>query len=133
MQKCQYLEDLGLKTEQYGTNFITDKKRERIWAKQRKKYGFDTRECWNLDRTFIEWIYTRVMMYKETTCVNLKYHKISYKDSVITQEEAIDKILSLAEEVLLIPETPWSTNKVFYENSREICDIWKEVLPYMWW
>lgn len=134
MQKCQYLEDLGLKTEQYGTNFITDKKRKKVWAEQRKKYGFDSRECWNLDRTFLEWIYTRVMMYKETARINLSYHTIPYKDSEITQEEAINKILSLAKEVLLTPEKQYATyNSISYKNLREICEIWKEVFPYMWW
>ena len=50
MQKCKYLENLGLKTEQYGTNFMQDDdKRAQKWAKERKKYGFDNREIWNLD------------------------------------------------------------------------------------
>ena len=130
MQKCKYLEDLGLKTEQYGTNFMPDDdKRAKKWAKERKKYGFDNREIWNLDRTFIEWIYTRVKMYKEYATIDMNFHKVKYKDNMITQGEGIDKILELAKEILLDIEN----DELFYENVREICDLWKELLPYMWW
>ncbi len=129
MQKCKYLDDLGLKPEKYGTNFMPDTdKREKDWAEEREEYGFDNRETWNLDRTFIEWIYTRVMMYKEYSPVNTSYHEIQYKETSITQGQAIDKILDLAKQILLNDD-----GKVFYDNSREICDLWKEVLPFMWW
>ena len=36
---------------------------------------------------------------------------------------------SEAKEILLDVDN----NELFYDNSREICDIWKEVLPCMWW
>lgn len=128
MQKCKYLEELGIKTENYGTNFIPDNHpRQERWAKEREEYGFDSRECWNLDQTFIEWIYTRVKNYKQYACVDLSFHKFNYKGGEITQGQIIDKILELAEEILV------GNDEVRYENSREICDLWKEVLPYMWW
>lgn len=130
MQKCKYLDDLGIPINEYGTNFMSDDDpRKEDWSKERKEYGFDNRETWNLDRIFIEWIYTRVMMYKEYTIVATSFHKITYKGNEITQGQAMDKILELAKEILL----DMDNNKLFYNNSREICDIWKEVLPYMWW
>ena len=129
MQKCKYLDDLGIPINEYGTNFMSDDDpREKDWSEERKEYGFDNRETWNLDRIFIEWIYTRVMMYKEYTIVNTDFHKITYKDNKITQGQAIDKILELAKQSLLSND-----EELFYENSREICDLWKEVLPCMWW
>ena len=58
MQKCKYLDDLGIPINEYGTNFMSnDDPREKGWSKERKEYGFDNRETWNLDRIFIEWIY----------------------------------------------------------------------------
>lgn len=136
MQKCKYFEELGIKTENYGTNFISDDDpRQERWAKEREEYGFDSRECWNLDQTFIEWIYTRVKKYKQYACVNLDYHKIDYKCGEITQGQAIDKIMELAEEILVGNGVmnPSRSDEVRCENSREICDLWKEVLPCMWW
>ena len=130
MQKCKYLDDLNIPINEYGTNFMPDDDyRAESWSKEREEYGFDNRETWNLDRIFIEWIYTRVMMYKEYSIVDASYHKIKYKDTEITQGEAIDKILKLAKEILLNMDS----YELFYDNSREICDIWKEILPCMWW
>lgn len=133
MQKCKYLDDLGLKIEEYGTNFMPDNdERSESWSKQREEYGFDERETWNLDRAFIEWIYTRFMMYKEICIVDTDYHKIPYRDKEITQREAIDKVLNLAKEML---QSDWGIDdsKMVSENSREICEILKELLHYMWW
>lgn len=136
MQRCKYLDDLGLEIEKYGTNFIDDNdKRKDNWEKQRETYGFDERETWNLNEIFIQWIYTRVMMYKEVSYVELNYHKIKYKDKEITQGEAIDKLLELAKEILQ-NDFYSLDNKVvemIYNNSREICDLWKEIMPLMWW
>lgn len=136
MQKCKYLDDLGLKLETYGTNFTDDYDiRSDKWNEQHKQYGFDERETWNLDRIFIEWVYTRFMMYKETCRINMDNHKILYKDQEITQREAIDKVLNLSKEILQAGDSVWTKNinKTVYENSREICEILKELLPYMWW
>ena len=137
MQRCKYLDDLGLKENKYGTNFMPDDdERADEWREEREKYGFDSRETWCLNTIFIEWIYTRVKMYEEyaSEVIDLSYHKIPYKGQKITQKEAIDKILSLAEEIFLTRDRYDSTaDKVFVENSREICDLWKEVLPCMWW
>lgn len=130
MQRCKYLDDLGLKIEEYGTNFMPDDDpRSDKWAMEREEYGFDVRETWNLDNTFVEWIYTRVLMYKERNCVDTSFHKVSYKDSSITQEEAMDMILSLSKQILL----DMDNDELRLKNFREICDLWKEILPLMWW
>ena len=39
-------------------------KRQGRWKKERKKYGFDERQTWNLNTTMIELLYERVMMFK---------------------------------------------------------------------
>ena len=79
-QRNKYLDDLGISIEKYGTNFC-DKKdsRWKKWKKERKKYGFDARECWNLDSIFVEWIYSHFMKYKEDCNVDLTVHKFEYK------------------------------------------------------
>ena len=95
MQKCKYLDDLNIPIHEYGTNLVSDYHdcRASSWLKEREEYGFDNRETWNLDRIFIEWIYTRVMMYKECCILDLNYHKFAYKDLELTESEIIDKIL----------------------------------------
>ena len=130
MQKCKYLDDLGLKQEKYGTNFVPDDDtRATRWAEQKETYGFDDRETWTLDWLFIEWIYTRVMMFTEVNNIDTTFHKISYKDKEITQEEGINKLLDLCKQCLLKGDE----DDEYFDNLREICDIWKELLPHMWW
>lgn len=133
MQKCKYLEDIGLAITEYGTNFMSDDdKRSKDWALERTLYGFDNRETWNLNIIFIEWLYTRVLMYKEQASkrIDLSFHKIQYHNEILSQIEVIDRILSLSKEILLDQK---QDELLFIEKSYEICELWKEVLPYMWW
>ena len=122
---------MGIPLTKYGTNFVSDNdKRAQKWKAEQEEYGFDNRETWNLDTTFIEWVYTRVMMFKECAdkTVDLSYHKIVYKGEEITQIQAMDKLLELAKQYLTNDD-----DELRYSNAREICDLWKELMPYMWW
>ncbi len=129
MQKCKYLDKLGLKRTDYGTNFVQDKRRNKYWKKQRRKYGFDEREVWNLDKTFIEWLYTHIKMYEDTAPVDLEYHKILYKGEELTQLEAMDQISELCTEILLHSDS----DSLEKQYCLEICGLWGALLPYMWW
>ena len=126
---CKYLDELGIPLTKQHTNFCdkTDDRWNR-WKKQRKKYGFDDRETWNLDRMFVEWIYTRFKMYKEIggKIVNLSYHKFQYKDREVTQEQAIDIIIEACKNYLLEIETEDAL-------SPEIYKLLGEIMPAMWW
>ena len=96
MQRNKYLDDLNISIDKYGTNFTSDKdERNEIWNKQREIYGFDSRECWNLDQIFIQWLYSHLMMYLEyvTGIINLEYHKFVFADKEYTQKEAIEFII----------------------------------------
>ena len=125
---CKYLDELGIPLKKQHTNFCdkTDDRWNR-WKKQRKKYGFDDRETWNLDQMFVEWIYTRFKMYKEIggKIVDLSYHKFQYKDREVTQEQAIDIIIEACKNYLLEIETEIL--------SPEIYKLLGEIMPAMWW
>lgn len=45
--------------------------RNKIYKKQRKEYGFDARELWNLDTTTIEWMYCHLKRFKEWAPIEL--------------------------------------------------------------
>lgn len=134
LKHFKYLDDLGIKLENYYTNFC-DNTDERFpkWLEEQKEYGFDERETWNLDRMFIEWVYTRFMMYKEIggKTVDLSFHKFKFEGvkggiKEVTQEEAIDIILESCKKVLLEDDI----------NSRlpdNVMNLFCDVLPAMWW
>lgn len=126
---CKYLDELGIPLTEQHTNFCSKKdKRWKEWKKQQRDYGFDDRETWNLDKMFVEWIYTRFRMYKEIggKIVNLSYHKFQYKEREVTQEQAIDIIIEACKNYLLEIETEDAL-------SPEIYKLLGEIMPAMWW
>mgnify|MGYP007069856396 CR=1 FL=1 len=139
VQRNKYFDDLGIKPHKYGVNFTTtDEKKKRLkkWKKERKLYGFDSRETWNLDTVFAEWLYTRCTMYLEEAdkIVNLEYHKVTYKDKEYTQKEAIEKIRKWA---LYYVKNKYSVDsekeKKAYEKLIKASELWALIVPYMWW
>lgn len=145
MQRNKYLEDLGLKIEDYGSNYIYKEKegtnRRKLFEQERKDYGFDERETWSLDYYFAEWLYSRLMMYKEvaSNVVNLKYHKIEWKSKEITQLEAIDILINVSKDYILsendyIKDTiPLEEVNKIYNTFYESMELWGKILRYMWW
>lgn len=133
MKKNKYLDDLGLEREKYGVNGTYKKEDDRYvtFKEQKKTYGFTEIETWALGYHFAEWLYSRLMMYKEVACVKLDYHKFDYKGVEYTQEELIDRMILLLGEYLkcehrcILPDCE--------EKLQEAAEIWAIVLPAMWW
>lgn len=133
MQRNKYLDDLGIPITEYGTNFIGDNdERNKEWEKEREEYGFDNRETWCLDRILAEWMYSRFMMYKEVTIVNLDYHKYNIDGKEWTQRECIDKIIENTK-FYLCNETYAPDSTEVYEKLSEAIKIMSEVIFDMWW
>lgn len=136
MQKNKYLDDLGIPIKNYGTNWTKDgDKREKRWKRQRKKYGFDERETWNLDHLFVEWLYSHLTMYKEICCVDLTYHKFVFKDKEYTQEEAIDYIIDICKEYITTYDEVSFTDKEndLLDKVADAIRMFAEIHPAMWW
>ena len=135
MQRNKYLDDLGIPLKDYGTNFIADDdKRADTWKKEREIYGFDGRECWNLDRTFLEWLYSRFMKYKEDADKMIVLsgpgsRDFEYKGRTIDQAEAIDIVLNECKTLLL--DNNYSMSNKYL--SKETMILLGELMPCMWW
>lgn len=126
----KYLDDIGVT----NTPWSWRKEDSFKWRHERQVYGFDGRECWDLDYTFYLWLYERLMKYLEDAeqIVDLTWNKFTYKDKEYTQRELIDMML----ERLKV----WFTDDNFnefdeesYKWLHEIEAIWAVVLPAMWW
>lgn len=134
-QRNKYLDDLGLDITDYGTNFMdaSQDEREEKWKDQREEYGFDEREIWNLDTTFIEWIYSHLMMYREKAnqIVDLTFYKFNWKGEEITLEDAIDKIINAAKEVLTAKNYAEKESK--YKFFCKYVKLYAEILPCLWY
>lgn len=135
MQKNKYLDDLGLKQEEYGINFTKDNdKRKTEWEQQREVYGFDERETWNMGTTFMEWLYSHLKMYDEINIVNTSYHTFEFQGKTYTQQELMDLIMEKCEYFLLNQDKPYLNleNKA-YEEAKIAIQAFAEVFPAMWW
>lgn len=127
--KRKYLDDLGVKNR---WDQINDE-REKRWKKQRETYSFDDRETWNLDSAFYEWLYERLMMYKEIggKIVNLDSGKFEYSGKIYSQAELIDEMLKRLEFNFSDKYNDWEEDQ--YKYVHEIEKMWAVVLPAMWW
>lgn len=130
-----YLEVLGLEIERCGTNFCDDgDERSKKWKKERKKYGFDSRETWCLDEIATEWLYERLVAYKKATSkrIDLSFHKFEIDGKEVTQEEAIDEMTSLLRDAIIASKDDVDDAGAI-EKKRRAFRIWAEVFPSMWW
>ena len=107
----------------------TDERHER-WCEQEKAYGFNDIETWDLDSTFAQLLYERLMMYKEIggQVVDLSYHKIDIFDTTLTLSECID---------LMIEKCKMAIKEVdSFEYTKHMDTVWtimKEVHGLLWW
>lgn len=135
MRRNKFLEDLGLKRTEYGTSF-TEKndKRRKQWKKDRKKYGFDRRETWCLNRMFVEWLYSRLMMFnKANNVVDTSYYKFEWDGKEITQQEAIDLIIEKCRASLSYTGTDMNEESRLEKEVYDLMPLWGMILPCMWW
>ena len=130
-QKNKYLEDLGLKKEDYGVNWLSkDDDRLKDFNDEKEMYGFCSAETWNMGRIFCEWLYSHCKMYLEKAegTVDMEFHFIEIDDEELTQLQCIQRILKLTSEALTD-----SDGEAFTMQLREAILIWAEVFPLMWW
>lgn len=100
------------------------------WREQRRIYGFDERETWSLDTTFMYWLYERLMMFKEVNCINLDFHKFNVNGKEMTQRECIDKMI---ENCKIYIQNICINDELVYNLKNENLEILKECIHSMWW
>lgn len=136
-KRNQFLEDIGLKPHEYGVNFTEKKdKRRKQWKKEQRKYGFDSRETWNLNNQYAQWLYSHLKLYlKETKeVIDLDYYKIQYEGEEYTQKEAIKKMIKYLEYYLKNADKLDDKKVLKAEKMlKKASELWVSVLPYMWW
>ena len=134
MSRHKYFEDIENKSFEHPSkwgNLINDT-RQKTWYNERRKYGFDSRETWNLNSVFYIWLYEHLMMYKEkaSKIVDLEFYKFEYKGETLTQIECIDRMI---EGCKLYIQDSEPYDKEIQEKIKSVVEIWAMVLPYMWW
>lgn len=139
-----FLDELGLKPDSYGTNFISaDDKRRECWINESLKYGFDNRETWNMHTVFIEWLYSHLKMYTSVSIVDMDKKSFIFKiidvdgnvrDVEMAMTEAVNIIMSTCEEYLTFKDnSDINDYKKMLNKMQYALRIWAEVFPAFWW
>lgn len=127
-----------LPPHKYGINFMDDtdstREREKNWALQRAKYGFDERETWNLDIMFVEWLYSHIRMFKEIAPLPVEFPSYEMNGNKLTQSEAMEFILDACEFFILHhDEIATDDADQAYDRMSDAIKLWGELFGAMWW
>lgn len=114
------------KIKEYGL------KRALEFRNQKREYGFDERELWDLDYSISTLLYERLVLFKEVAkqYINLEFHQYEYKGETLTQLQCIDRMIDSLEFRLTNgePETEKDIEKM-----REVYEILALCFRQMWY
>ena len=101
-----------------------------FWSKKKKI----SKECWNLNYSFILWLKERLPVYVEEAgkMVNLEYHKFNFRGEEYTQLKLINKMIELAN-YLTEDEKYFNLTQESAEKTEELLEIFKLVFSSLWW
>ena len=122
--KSKYLRDIGCEH-----SYDNDERKE-LFEEERELYGIASYETWNLDISFMEFIYVSFNMYNEVNCVDTHYPKFNIDGEEWDMQQAIDYIIEISKKYLV-------ERKDFFPDYEELSDkfykVLKTVMPFMWW
>ena len=104
-----------------------------FWSKKNKKEKI-SKECWNLNYSFILWLKERLSVYVEEAgkMVNLEYHKFNFRGEEYTQLQLINKMIELVN-YLTEDEKYFNLTQESSEKTEELLEIFKLVFSSLWW
>lgn len=104
-----------------------------IHLQERKTYGFDSRECYRMDLSFISWLYERVSMYRDMTTHRDDLHHVllEYNGHMISQASLIDVLLKRCRHCLKDYKDK-RLSPAYYQDLDECIRIWGILMPAMW-
>lgn len=159
----KYLNKIGIESDNPCVFNTENTKNIKRYKKERKKYGFDTRETWSMDFTSATWLYEHLKVFKKANICDLEYHKFNipvlyglakseidendpyrrYTKEVIeehTQGEAIDLMIRYLEQYLYEYFKKSDTSANMFDEDIKRAEylqcafkIYSEVICAMWW
>lgn len=134
----KYIDDLGIKKKETPQGWSGSQGRRKQWQCQRKMYGFDYRETFSLDYTFLLWAYERLMMFNEVNIIDTSYHKFEYEDKEMTLQDCIDFIINvfkyeLTKDDVKNFELTMDERLLLHKRYEDSLKIFAMILPYLWW
>ena len=90
-----------------------------------------SRECWNIDYSFIKWLNEHLKIYLEDAgkVVDLTFREYEYGGVTYTLEDVIKRMIYLSDE---LKNEYYAVNKS-YEYTDELLDLFRLVFYDLWW
>lgn len=151
-QHHHYLNKIGVRSDicTIFNSYQPDKKRSKRFAKQRKKYGFDERETWNLDVTTATWVYEHLKYYRKLggNFCDLTWHKVDIividkldketntfttKTENVNLLEAIDITCKYLKYFFKHLDDGVDGEYRAYQKLKIALHIYADIIPYLWW
>ena len=122
--KSKYLRDINCEY-----SYDNDERKEQF-EEERELYGIASYDTWDLDISFIEFIYISFKMYDEINCVDTHFYKINVEDEEWDIQQAIDYIIEISKKYLIERKNDF----LHYEKiSDKFYKVLKAIMPHMWW
>ena len=99
-----------------------------------RKYGFDPRDCWDLDDTFYLWLYEHLCLLLDDTNADLTWRTFEHNGKTYTEGEYIEYLKKLCLDMINFdefkgcPDLEWHTepdpdykdyNRIVWDNTEE--------------
>ena len=122
--KSRYLREINCEY-----SYDEDERKEKF-DKEKEEYGFASYDTWNIDISFVEFLYIIFNMYNDYNCIDTHFYKFSIDNENFDMQQLIDYIIETSKEYLI------SRKKDFLNNINlpdKFYKVLKEIMPYMWW
>lgn len=130
------LNDLGIQDKDLPWKYSPKDSRQAEWREERKEYGFDERDTWNLHHTLTMLVYERLKYYREFAPISMDTPGHSHTYEIDGEELAygavIDRILAAFKKYLEDVDGKTYTD----EDSQEFKTAWEllgVIMPSLWW
>ena len=92
-----------------------------------------SKECWNLNVTFLNWLRVRLPVYlrEASTIIDLDWRRFKYRGEELTQRQLIERMIYLLK--IIEGKDFWDGKEEYEEPCNEILEIWSTVFHAMWW
>ena len=98
--------------------------REKSWAEQRKKRGFDDRDTWSLDHTIAEFVEPRLKRFKEIC---------GCTPGSLTDDEWINILNKMIRAFELSAKGNWILSDKERKEMKEGLKLFAEWFDFLWW
>lgn len=123
----KYLDELGVTGHGHDVSAIDP--RQCRWQTQRRTYGFDERDTWDLSRTMVELLYERVLAFREFSPDDLTAASLTWNGVLWPQCDLVEAMLTKCRRIIISERIDASVR----HDVSDVWNMWAVLSDAMWW